>query len=296
MNDARRAANPIGVHSLVWDAHWDERGARSAITRSKDAGFDLIEILLLDPARVDVAATRALLDEYDLAAVGAVGLSPATDVSSEDDELVAAGERLMHDALSVGIDLGITHFGGVLYGALTKHPAPVSVRGRANSVAAVARLCDQAAAADVRVALEVVNRYESNLLNTAQQAMAYLTEVGSSNLYVELDSYHMNIEEGGIFEAIALCGDRLGYVQVGESHRGYPGTGNVDFAEFFRGLHAAGYDGPITFETFSAASGPPELHSTLSIWRNVWSDPADLARHAHHFIQSGLASAALRQR
>jgi D-psicose/D-tagatose/L-ribulose 3-epimerase len=296
MGGPHRHPNPIGVHALVWDATWDEAGARSAISQSKAAGFDLIEILLLDPASVDVAATRRLLDEYDLAAVGAVGLSPATDVSSESADVVAAGERLMHDALAVGIDLGITHFGGVLYGALAKHASPVTERGRANSVAAVSRLCEQAGAADVRVALEVVNRYESNLLNTAEQAMAYLDEVGSRHLYVELDSYHMNIEESGMAEAIARCGDRLGYVQVGESHRGYPGTGTVDFAEFFRALHANDYRGPVTFETFSSASGPPELHSTLSIWRDVWTDPADLARHAYDFIDSGIESAALRSR
>jgi D-psicose/D-tagatose/L-ribulose 3-epimerase len=81
----------------------------------------------------------------------------------------------------------------------------------------------------------------------------------------------MNIEEKSLRDAVHVCGDRLGYVHVGESDRGALGTGTVDFEGLFRGLAEAGYDGPITFESFSAEVVSPSLSDVLCIWRNPWS-------------------------
>lgn len=284
--------NPIGVHGLVWAGGWSEAEARSAIERAKASGYDLIEILFMDPGAIDVAMTRRLLDEYELDAGASLGLSVSTDVSSEDADAVAAGRKVLGHAASIGIDLGLKYLGGVVYGALNKYSAPVTERGRANSVAAVADLCETMRASGIPVGLEVVNRYESNLLNTAKQAVEYIAEVGADNLYVHLDTYHMNIEESGMFEPVLTCGDRLGYVHIGESHRGYLGSGTVDFDGLFRGMRAIGYTGPITFESFSSSIVDPNLSYTLAIWRNLWEDNVDLAGHARAFIDAQLRSAA----
>jgi D-psicose/D-tagatose/L-ribulose 3-epimerase len=96
----------------------------------------------------------------------------------------------------------------------------------------------------------------------------------------------MNIEEGFVGQAIERCGDRLGYFHVGESHRGYLGTGTVDFAAVFRSLARIGYDGPIAFESFSSAVVDPVLSNVLGVWRNLWSDGYDLARHAKAFMEA----------
>ena len=284
--------NKIGIHSLVWAGGWSEKQARFAIEQTKEAGYDLIEILMMDPHSIDVPMTRRLLDEYGIEASASLGLSPATDVSSEDPDAVAAGNRMLADAVSIGNDLGLIYLGGVVFGALTKYSAPVSQLGRRNSVEAVRAMCDAAAAHGIPIGLELVNRYESNLLNTAKQAMTYIDEVGSDNLYVHLDTYHMNIEEPGMFEPVLTCGDRLGYVHIGEGHRGYLGGGNVDFGGLFRGLEHIGYTGPITFESFSSAVVDPALSYTLAIWRNLWDDNVDLARHARGFIAAQLGSSA----
>ncbi len=283
--------NLIGVHGLVWTGGWTETEARSAISRAKECGYDLIEILLMEPGSIDVPMTRRLLEEYDLKASASLGLGSATDVSSEDPDVVAAGVRVLDAAVSVAEELGLVYLGGVLYGALDKYAAPVTPRGYAHSVAAVAGMCDKAAGSGIPVGLELVNRYESNLLNTAEQAMRYLGDVGAENLYVHLDTYHMNIEEAGLRQAVLACGDRLGYVHIGDSHRGYLGSGNVDFASFFRALAETDYAGPVTFESFSSSVISPDLSHTLAIWRNLWEDNVDLARHARGFIDGQLRSA-----
>ena len=120
-----------------------------------------------------------MLDDYGIGAGCSLGLSPETNVSSEDPAAVAAGRRLLADALEATVELGADYLGGVLYGVLGRHEAVVSERGYANAVEAIRALCDDAARDDVTIGIEVVNRYESNVLNTAEQALAFLDDVGA---------------------------------------------------------------------------------------------------------------------
>ncbi|GER84526.1 epimerase [Thermogemmatispora aurantia] len=281
----------IGIHAFVWVGGWSEEECRQALESSRTSGYDLIEIPLLEPAAIDVALTRSLLEKTGLEATCTLALTPETDISSTDEAVVARGERLLHDALAVARDLGATYLGGVIFGALTRYREPLAPAGRLNSMRVLARLAEQAAASGMQLGLEVVNRYESNFLNTAEQALSLIEEIGAPNLVVHLDTYHMNIEEENFVKPVVACGKRLGYVHVGESHRGYLGTGTVDFPAFFRALRQAGYQGPITFESFSRAQEIANLSGDLAIWRYTWTDRFDLARHARAFIAAGLEAA-----
>lgn len=218
-----------------------------------------------------------------------MGLPSYADVSSEDPTVVSAGEQLLARAVEVTAEIGARNLCGVLYSQLTKYPGPISARSRAHVVDAVASLAERAQAASVQVSLEVVNRYESNVVNTAAQMLELLDETGT-DITVHLDTYHMNIEEDGLVTPVQQCGDRLGYVHIGESHRGYLGTGTIDFGAFFGALTESGYAGPITFESFSSAVVHPELSNQLAVWRNLWSDSDDLARQARSFIAEQLTS------
>jgi D-psicose/D-tagatose/L-ribulose 3-epimerase len=281
----------LGVHALVWVGGWSEEEAREAISSTAEAGYDLIEIPLLDPSSVDAVATRRLLDSYEIGAGCSLGLSDATNVSSEDPEAVAAGQLLLADALRATVELGSDYLGGVLYGVLGRHDAAVTERGYANAVEAMRQLCDDAAREGVTIGLEVVNRYESNVLNTTEQGLQFLSDIGAANATLHLDTYHMNIEEPGMAEAIELAGPRLGYFHVGESNRGPLGSGSVDFGETFAALDRIGYDGTITFESFSSAVVSPALTRALCIWRETWDDGMELAVSARRFVLEQLAAA-----
>jgi len=282
----------LGVHALVWVGGWSPAEARQAIASTAEAGYDLIEIPLLDPSSVDARDTRRVLDEHGISAGCSLGLSPETNVSSEDPAAVAAGRRLLADALAATVELGADYLGGVLYGVLGRHEAVVSERGYANAVEAIRGLCDDAARDGVTIGIEVVNRYESNVLNTTAQALRFLDDVGAPNAVVHLDTYHMNIEEPGLAAPIEACGRRLGYFHVGESNRGPLGTGTVDFDEAFAALDRIGYDGTVTFESFSSAVVSPALTRALCIWRETWDDGMDLAISARRFVESQRAAAA----
>jgi D-psicose/D-tagatose/L-ribulose 3-epimerase len=278
----------IGCHGLVWTGTFDPGGFDLAVAKTLDAGYNLLEIPLLEPETFDVEAARRTVRNHPIAISASLGQSADTDISSPNPEVVAAGERKLMRALEILSDLEAEYFVGVLYSQLAKYPAPATSINRDNSIEVLRRVGSRAQTLGIRLGLEVVNRYETNLFNTAKDALLYLDEVDHPNIGVHLDSYHMNIEESDMVAPVLLAGERLVYVHIGESHRGYLGSGSVDFDSLFRALALIGYSGPIAFESFSTAVVSEALSKSLAIWRNLWTDSDDLASHANGFIRNKL--------
>jgi D-psicose/D-tagatose/L-ribulose 3-epimerase len=283
--------NQFGIHALVWTKGWSEEVCRRAIALTKESGYDLIEIPLLDPGDVDATMTRRVLDEAELGASCSLGLAFDTDLSSADPAVSSRGEELLVAAIDVTGAIGANFLGGVVHSAMGKYLDGPTERGRRNCVEALRRLASRAQEAGVTIGVEAVNRYESNLVNTAEQALELMEQVDAENVVVHLDAYHMNIEERNLADPVRLCGTRLGYVHVGESHRGYLGTGTVAFGELFGALSEIGYDGPLTFESFSTAVISDRFASALAVWRDPWDDGRDLAVHARRFMADQVTAA-----
>jgi D-psicose/D-tagatose/L-ribulose 3-epimerase len=285
--------NPLGVHALVWAGDLSPESTRTVLSQTKRAGYDLIELSLHGPKVMDVALTRDLLQEHGLQLGCSRGLTFAADVSSEDPACVARGITMLEEGVTIAAELGGKYFGGILYGAMAKYPGPLTAQGRRNATDSVKRMADFALKKGVTLGLEVVNRYESNQLNTAVQALEMLDRVDAPNVVVHLDTYHMNIEEADFMQPVLACGKRLGYVHIGESNRGYLGSGTIDFAQFFHALAMIDYQGVVTFESFSSTVVNEELSNALAIWRNLWDDGMDLAVHAREFMANGIQAAAM---
>ena len=286
--------NPLGVHALVFSGGWSEPEARRAAEGARDAGYDILEIPLLDPSSVDPAMTKRVLDEHGLVPTTSLGLRFDADVSSEDPEVVRRGEELLLDALDVTAEMGARYMCGILYSALGKYPAPCSALGYRNAVDAIKRVAKAARARGVTLGLEIVNRYETNVLNTAEQCVAFLDAVDEPNVKAHLDSYHCNIEERSARQAVLTLGaDRLGYVHVGESHRGRLGTGSVDFVGLFWGLAEIGYEGPVVFESFSDAVVSDDLSAALCVWRSTWGEgeEGEVAEDARKYVLERIRAA-----
>ena len=281
-----KKALKFGGHALVWAGDWSEVSARKAAASAKKAGYDYIEMLMIEPDKIDVAMTKAVLSEYGLFATASLGLSPETDVTSTNPSIVKKGDELLRKVVDKLHAIGSTELCGVIYCSLGKYPGPASAENRANSISAVTRLADYAADKGININLEVVNRYETNIMNTGKEGLKFLEAVNRPNAYLHLDTYHMNIEEDGMSQAVLDAGDALGYVHIGESHRGYLGSGNVDFDTFFTALKKINYSGPITFESFSSVVVDPALSNALCIWRNLWEDSDDLAAHALKYMKA----------
>jgi D-psicose/D-tagatose/L-ribulose 3-epimerase len=255
---------------------------------ASQCGYNRLEIPLLDTWDLQPQLTGRLLKEHGLDMTGNLFLTAATDITSDDEKAVTAGERRLMTGVDTVASVGGGYLCGTIYSMLGRYDHPPTARGREQCASVLQRVADHAANSGVRLGLELCNRYETNLLNSASQALSMLEVIDRPNVYVHLDTYHMNIEETDMVRPVLACGHKLGYVHIGESHRGYLGSGQVDFDSFFRALAEIGYDGPITFESFSSSVVSPELTDALCIWRNPWTDSGDLARHARQFIDQHL--------
>jgi D-psicose/D-tagatose/L-ribulose 3-epimerase len=283
--------NKLGVHALVWEKGWSHEECARAIGNTASVGFDLIEIPALDPKSIDTAFTAKELQKAGIGATSSMGLDADTDISSNDRDKEKRGEQRLLDAVSVIRDIGATHMCGILESAFQKYSVPTTPDGIKRSCDILASVAKKAAESKITMGLEVVNRYESNVLNTASQAVEMCKRIGAPNVMVHLDVYHMNIEESDIQQAILETGDYLGYFHTGDSHRGYIGSGSIDLAGVFRALVKSGYQGPITFESFSSRVVGQPLEGILGIWRNLWEDSHDLAEHALMYTRAQLKAA-----
>jgi D-psicose/D-tagatose/L-ribulose 3-epimerase len=283
--------NKLGVHAFVWTGDTSAEAVQTAVDGTVAAGYDLIEFSLSAADNLDTEHARRLAAEAGLAVTCSRGLAADADVSSDDAAVVARGAQLLADSVRVTAELGGQLLTGALYSAFGKFSRPVTTAGRANAVAALTDAATEAAARGVTLGLEVCNRYETNVVNTARQALRMVDDIGADNVVVHLDSYHMNIEEDDFVRPVHEVGDRLGYVHIGENHRGYLGSGHLDFPALFHALVDIGYAGAVTFESFSSTIGEGPLLYDLAIWRDLWNDGAELAAHARRFMADGLAAA-----
>jgi D-psicose/D-tagatose/L-ribulose 3-epimerase len=283
--------NKLGVHAFVWEKGWSREEAARAIARTAEVGFDLIEVSTLEPRSVDVDFTRRELEKAGLGATYSLGLDADSDISANDREKERRGQAKLEDAIAMARDIGATHVAGILYSAFQKYAVPTTAEGVERSAEVLRRVAELAQKSGIVLGLEVVNRYETNILNTAAQGVAMCRRVGAPNVKVHLDVYHMNIEESDIQQAIIETGDDLGYFHTGDSHRGYMGSGSIDLAGVFRALVKADYRGPITFESFSSRIVGQPMEGILGIWRNLWEDSHDLASHALLYTRAQLKAA-----
>lgn len=281
--------NRLGIHSFVWVGGWNAEQCAQAVANTAESGYDLIEISGMHPEEIDIAHTRDCLTAAGIEATVSLGLPLHGDINSEDADRVAQGRDILASALDLTSGIGSDFLGGVIFGALHKYDRPTTEIARRNSAAVIREIAQEAHTRGVRIGLEFVNRYESNLLNTVQQTLDYIDLVGESNVYVHADVFHMNIEERNFRDPLMACGERLGYVHIGESNRGYLGSGTIDFDEVFSALIDMGYQGAITFESFSSKVVDDALAVALCVWRDLWEDNMALAVHARQFIVEKLA-------
>ncbi|MEM9106769.1 MAG: sugar phosphate isomerase/epimerase family protein [Pseudomonadota bacterium] len=278
----------LGLHSLAFTPLWDPSEADDLLPPILAQGVKVIETPLLDPESYDSAATRAIAEKYGLEIVCSLGLPGELDVATREDEVV----DYLKYALTVAQGAGARALSGVTYGTIGKKSGASATQ---HELDAIARLLDKvsghARTLDMTLGIEPCNRYETHLLNTAKQSAQMIERVGADNLFIHLDTYHMNIEEVSMEQGFADAGAHLGYVHLSEANRGVPGRGTLDWAGTFSGLKAVGYDGHLTLESFVYLA--PEIASGLAVWRPVAENPVDVIEVGLPFITRAAREAGL---
>jgi D-psicose/D-tagatose/L-ribulose 3-epimerase len=264
----------FGAYAFIWAGEWTPEGAERVISGAADAGLDFVEIPLLDPGSIDVEHTRSLLERYGSCSLG---LPHEAHLLSNPE-----GARDFLDwAVEATAALGSPMLTGCLYkhvGTLTGKPPETA------ELELVASILKRTARRAAGYGVEAINRYETYLVNLASQSGELLERIDEPNVFVHLDTYHMNIEEKGFYEPIVSLGSRLGYIHLSESDRGTPGTANVHWDEVFRGLGDIDYGGALAMESFAAVN--EALIGATALWRDVVGDPYALVRDGLAFLRA----------
>ena len=272
----------FGIHSGLWMARWTDEIAPILGTVA-DLGFDGVEVSLLGMTDEKAAALDGLARDHGLEVTCSDGLSREADITSPDPEVRAAGIEYLRWAVRTTAAMGSRGLAGVVY-------APWGVFDPANRVERAKRAAEAFAALDadlerhdVTLGIEAINRFETDLVNTAADAVALAADSGSSRVGVLLDTFHMNMEEKDIAAAIVSAGDHLVHFHVSDNDRGVPGSGHVPWPEVRRGLSDIDYDRWIVAEMFVVAGNPAS--ADLNIWRDIEPDATRAAGQTLQFMQ-----------
>lgn len=254
----------FGVHTSMWTMQWDREGAERTIPAAAAYKMDFIEIALLNTAIVDAAHTRALLDKHEMRAVCSLGLPEENWASVNPDGAI----EHLKIAIDKAAEMGAEALSGVTYGGIGERTGLPPTGGEYDNVArALEGAARHAKAAGIAFGIEPVNRYENHLINTGWQARDMIEKVGADNIFIHLDTYHMNIEEKGAANGILDAREHLRYIHLSESDRGTPGEGCCDWDEVYATLAAIGFRGGLAMESF--INMPPEIGYGLAVWRPV---------------------------
>jgi D-psicose/D-tagatose/L-ribulose 3-epimerase len=225
-----------------------------------------------------------------LAPITLAGQTPDADVSSGREDVRQAGAALLRRTLDLTVALGADQLNGVPYGVFGHPAGPTERAAFERSAVEVGRIADESHNRGVRMTFEVLNRYETSVVNTAAQAMEYVAASGSEHLWIHLDTFHMAVEEADASAAIRTALPRLGYLELGQSGRGPLSSGAVDIAGIVRQALDDGYEGRWGVEAFSRSTLDMAAADMLSIWRHPFDDGAAFAADASNTIDTGWAA------
>jgi D-psicose/D-tagatose/L-ribulose 3-epimerase len=271
----------LGIHAYAWCSQWSN-DTLHLIDQVASLGLDFIEIPLMCLDTFDAAAVRERLQTAGIGAVTSTVLLEGTDITSDDPAVRASGVDYLTACVEATHAIGATSFSGVIFAqhtrTLSRRPEARHWQYSADSLRHVAR---RARELGVTIGIEPVNRYETFLINTCEQALELKDMIGTDNVRIHLDTYHMNIEEKNFYEATRRAGKDLVHYHLCENDRGIPGTGLVDWDGIFRGLAEIGYTGNAALESFVDCTD----NMNTWVWRQLAPDGNTLLREGVDFIR-----------
>jgi D-psicose/D-tagatose/L-ribulose 3-epimerase len=280
--------NPLGASTFIWASPFGDDKLHLA-RHVKELGFDVLEICIEDPSRVTAEAVAEAAADAGVTVSVCGAFGPDRDVSHEDAPQRRRGVEYLKVCVDIAAEVGSPHVAGPMYSAtgkarlLSPEERQQQRRWAAESLREVA---DHAGERGVRLAIEPLNRFETDLVNTVDQGLDLCDRIDRENTGLLLDTFHMNIEEKSIPAAIRAAGKRTFHFHTCENDRGTPGTGHIDWDEVFAALRDLGYDGHLVIESFTPTI--KEIARAVSMWRPVASSDDALASEGVLFLRERL--------
>jgi D-psicose/D-tagatose/L-ribulose 3-epimerase len=279
----------VGVNAWVWTSPFTAESVE-LIARAASFGFDAITLPVEEPAEIDGEAVRRALRETNLRVHVTGAFGPTRDLTHDEPRFREESLRYLADTLALCERWGARLLVGPCYSAVGKrrHVAPEQRKVEwERAVVGLRRAGDLAARHGVVLAVEPLNRFETDLVNTAEQLAKLLAEVGHPAVKAHLDTFHMHIEEKDVAAAVRRVGRDLVYVDASESDRGTPGSGQVDWIGLAHALREVGYAGDCVIESFTPDCRT--IAAAAAIWRPLAPSQDALARDGLAFLRKLLA-------
>lgn len=273
--------NNIGLQTAYWSGTNPKLNIYEIIDRTKKAGMDTIELKAGDfvpLTKEERSKLRSYIEEAGLSiTINGTGLRPERDVSSSDKESQEAGIKHLCYMLDLCVEMGAKLFSGIPYGLWNTRPdgdniAEIKKIRTANAIKGLKEVANYAEKVGVVICLEIVNRFEQYTANTAQEGIDICEAIDNEYCKLLLDTFHMNIEEDYIPDAIRTAFEKgyLGYLHIGESNRKIPNgerKTNIDWEAIAQTIHEIGYDGPLVMEPFVLDTSASA--KSVSLWRTM---------------------------
>lgn len=284
--------NKLGIY-YGFLANSDDVDWVDCLNRTKAAGLDILEMSASKLAAEPEAKRKDLglmARELGIGLTYATGLPMDGDVSSDDPAVRAKGIKILTDQVKLVHQMGGMSLGGILTGVGKHFPDGIEYHRRKavdNAILALSEVAKAAEDYNVKIGVEVVNRFESPLLNTADEALHVAETIDSPALGLLLDSFHMNIEEANLGAAIRKAGKYLVHFHACENDRSLPGHAHVDWDEIFAALHDIDYKGAIVMEALAGPYGT--VAGRLNIWRKLVQDADKELKETVAFLKNKMA-------
>ena len=282
--------NRIGMHYGYWTQYWGSEPLQF-VQRAKKCGFDILEVnapkvTLMSDAERDVL--RGAVADAGLSLTYSIGMTADMDLASEDTGTRQKGIAFLQKVARAMKYMGGTVLAGINYSSWPRKLLPGEDKQilTDRAIKGVREAIKAAEDNDVIFCVEVVNRFEQFIMNTAAEGIAFAERVGSPNCKILLDTFHMNIEEDSLRDSIVETGDWLGHFHLGETNRRPPGRGRMPWPEIFGALREINYQGAVVMEPFLVPGG--EVGRDISVYRDLLGS-ADLdeeAARSARFVRS----------
>lgn len=263
--------NKIGIYFAYWEKCWKADYAKY-VRKASGLGFDVLEVeasALLDMSFDEKRILARLAKDNGVELTFCIGLPSMYDIASDDESVRKNGIEFVKRLLEAIYVTEGDMLGGILYSCWPKVDESYDNKMRLweNSVRSVREVSQTARDYGITYCLEVVNRFEQLLLNTVKEGMEFVDQVGSPNVKLLLDTFHMNIEEDYIGGSITSAKGYIGHFHIGECNRKPPGTGHMPWDEIFGAIKKIGYEGRIVMEPFIKPGG--EVGRDIRVFRDL---------------------------
>ena len=281
----------FGVNTFVWVSPCTTEAVKDLAPKVKAMGFDILELAVENPDLIDIEAVKVILKETGLRAVVCGAFGPDRNLCSSDSQLRENARRYILRLIDAASILGSETVCGPMYSSVGKdHPEDPEERQREwqRAVDGVRELAVAAQEKGIKLALEPLNRFETDMINIVDQGLRFIEETAMENVGLHLDSFHMHLEEKDSAAAIRKAGKKLFHFHACENDRGVPGAGQVHWTEIAGALRDIGYQGPVVIESFT--NQVKEIARAVCIWREIAPSQDAIAEQGLNFLKSLLVN------